>query len=334
MEIYIIRRLSLGLLILFVATLITFMLTQVVPSDPAKLWAGKFATEEQLEKAREKLGLNNPWPLRYFSYLRKTVQGDFGVSFRTHQPVAKELLSRLPASLELIIAGLGIGLIIGIFLGVLSAAKPNSVYDQIGRFLSVAGVALPQFWYAMILQLLLGKMLNILPVSSRLTLKYEFSGITGFYLIDSLIKGNFRIFTDSFLHLILPSVTLSAYVLGMSARLVRAKMIDILNQEYITSARAMGVSDLKVLLKYALRIAILPVLTMSATSFTYTLVGTFLVESIFSWPGIGSFTATAILSNDIPVILGVVLLVAASAVVFNLLADIAVALTDPRIRLE
>jgi len=310
------------------------LLAQTVSTDPALLYLGKLASPEQLERVREELGVDQPWYIQYSRYLARTVRGDLGISHRTHRPVSQELLSRLPASLEIIVIGLGMGFCIGIFLGIVSARKPNSILDQIARLFSVAGISLPQYWYAIILQLFFGAILGILPIAGRLDIRHHFTSISGFYLIDSLVQGEWSIFWDVLSHLILPAITLSAYVLGMSARLVRAQMIEILGHDYIRTARAFGVHEYRILTKHALRIAIGPVFTLSATSFTYTLVGTFLVESIFSWPGIGSFAADSILSMDIPVIMGVALLVATSYVVFNLLADIAVALADPRIRMN
>lgn len=338
MSSYIARRISLALVILLGVTLISFFLTRIIPSDPAMLWVGRFATQKQIDKARELLGLNRPWYVQYAKYLEAILHGDLGVSIRTHAPVTQELAERLPASLGLVIAGMILGLTVGLALGMVAAAKPGSPLDQAARFFGVAGVALPQFWFAMILQLVFAKMLHLLPlvgqVDMRLALFHPIAHVTGFNVLDALITGNWIALKDAILHLVLPAVTLAAYPIGMSARLIRAKMLEVLGEDYIRTARAFGASEFNVFMRRALRNAVGPVLTLSAISFVYTLVGTFMVETIFAWPGIGSYTATAILSNDVSVILAVTLLIAAFTVVFNLLVDLALAWLDPRIRLE
>jgi peptide/nickel transport system permease protein len=335
---YIVRRLALALFIVFGATVITFSLTRIIPSDPAMLWVGRFASAEQIEAARERLGLDAAWYVQYLRYIERLFHGDLGYSLRTHKPVARELAIRLPASVELILVGMTFGLLVGISLGCLSAARPNSPFDQIARFFSVGGVALPQFWFAMILQLVFGKLLGLLPLAGRMDMRLEFMHPvelkTGFYLIDALIGGNWIALGDSALHLILPAIALAAYPVGMSARLVRAKMIEVLSEDYIRTARAYGIRERRIFVRFALRNALGPVVTLTAISLVYTLVGTFLIESIFAWPGIGSYTAQAILSNDVSVILGVTLLIAILTVVLNLIADLTLAFLDPRIRLE
>lgn len=314
------------------------MLTRAIPSDPAMVWVGRFASAEQVAHARVELGLDKPWHVQYLRYVEKLVHGDLGVSVRTHRQVSEELLERLPASLELIIIGMAFGIAFGICFGVISAAKANSAIDQVGRFLCVAGVALPQFWFAMILQLLFGKVLRLLPLIGRLSPKLELVGdfqrITGFYLLDFAIMLDWQGFSNSVLHIILPAISLAAYPLAISVRLVRVKMLEIMRTDYIRTARAYGVPEITVLTRYALRNAIGPILIMSGTSFVYTLVGTFMIESIFSWPGIGYYTAMAIMTNDISVIIGVVVLIAFVAVSVNLVIDIVQAWIDPRIRVN
>lgn len=314
------------------------MLTRLIPSDPAMMWVGRFASAEQVARARELLGLDRAWYVQYFKYCAKLVRGDLGVSVRTHAPVSEEILQRLPASLELITIGMGCGIALGICFGMMSAVKPNSAIDQVGRFLCVAGVALPQFWLAMILQLIFGKALGLFPLVGRLDPKLEILGsfqrITGWFLIDSTIALDWQGFSNSVVHIILPALSLAAYPLAISVRLVRVKMVEILGTDYIRTARAYGVSEARVLTRYALRNAIGPILSMSGTSFVYTLVGTFMIESIFAWPGIGYYTAMAIMSNDVAVIVGMVVLIAVVAVSVNFVIDIGQAWIDPRIRIS
>ncbi len=338
MTAYIVRRLAIAVFLVIGATFITFMLTRVIPSDPVMTYVGRFATQQQVERARIELGLDRPWYVQYGRYLGGLFRGDWGVSLRTHRPVSRELLERLPASIELIVASMVLGLSGGILLGMLSAAKPRSALDNAARVVSVSGVALPQFWFAMILQLIVGQMLGWMPLSGRIGLRLSLLDpvpvVTGFMLLDTLIAGRMAAFSSALSHLVLPAVSLAAYPLAMSARLVRAKLLEILSEDYIRTTRAFGIHEAKVFARYALRNAIPPIATMSALSFVFTLVGTFLVENIFSWPGVGSYTAVAILSNDISVVMSMTLLIAVAAISLNLLVDLFLAWVDPRIRLK
>jgi peptide/nickel transport system permease protein len=334
---YITRRALLSLLVIFGVSVFTFLLTWVVPSNPAMRWVGPRAKPEQIAKARIELGLDKPVYIRYYKYITNFIQGDWGVSIRTHQPVLKDIMTYLPASLELIIFGMFIAVIIGVPLGIISAAKNGTIIDHLSRTFSIAGVALPTFWLGMILQLIFFKQLGLLPLGERIDtltmLIHPVKHLTGFYLIDSLITGNFTAFKSALSHIILPAVTLSAYPLGLSVRMTRATMLEVLNEDYIRTARAHGLGEVKILCVYALRNAIGPVLTVLALSFAYSLAGTFLIESVFSWPGLGNYAAKAIISVDYPAIMGITLLVALSYVILNFIVDIALAFLDPRIRI-
>lgn len=335
---YIIRRLLIGLLSLTGASIITFVLIYVVPSDPADIWMGPHATQEQIERTRAELGLDKPLHVQYGRYMGRFLQGDWGVSIVTKQPVLTDLATYIPASIELIVFGLSLGFAVGIPLGVLSAARTGSGLDHVTRLFSIAGVALPSFWLAMILQLTLSKTLGLFPLTGRLELLVEITApvrrITGFYIIDSLITGNFTAFGDALWHLVLPGVTLAAYPLGLATRMVRTTMLEVLNEDYIRTARAFGARDSKVLAVYALRNAVGPVLTVGALTFGYSLVSTFLIESLFAWPGLGRYAAKAIVSADYPAIMAITLLVAATYIVLNLTVDLIQAFLDPRIRLS
>lgn len=334
---YVLRRFLTAALIIIGVSFLTFMFTRVVPSDPASMWVGPRATPEQIANTREELGLDKPIFVQYYLYVKGLVKGDLGTSLQTHQPVLRDISHYLPASLELIVVGMIIGLILGIPLGIISAVRNGSPTDHLIRLISIAGVALPTFWTAMIFQLLFFKYLGLLPLSGRVGMiiySQPLDNITGLYLIDSLITGNFAIFSDAFLHVLLPSLTLAGYPLGLSARMIRAKLLEILGQDYITTARAVGMREIKVIGKYALKNSISPVLVASALIFPYSLVSTFLIESIFAWPGLGFYAARAIKSVDFPAIMAVTLLISFSYVVLNLLVDIALAFLDPRIRLD
>jgi peptide/nickel transport system permease protein len=335
---YVTRRLALSLLSLLGVSIIAFTLTRVIPSDPADMWMGPHATVEQIERARIELGLDKPIPVQYGLYVAGFLRGDWGTSIVTKQPVLRDLRTYLPASIELILVGMIIAFAVGIPLGILSAAKCGTPIDHASRLLSITGVALPSFWLAMLLQLVLGKMLGFFPLSGRLDFAVEIihapHRVTGFYVLDAVLTANWPVLRDALWHVVLPAVTLAMYPLGLSTRLIRTTMLEVLGEDYIRTARASGMRESKVLAVYALRNALGPVLTIGALTFGYSLVSTFLIESLFAWPGLGRYAAKAIVSVDYPAIMGVTLLVAATYVVLNLVVDLVQAFMDPRIRLS
>ena len=334
---YIIRRSLLALMVMLGVSILTFLLTRIVPSDAAAMWVGPHATVKQIAAARIELGLNKPLYVQYYRYARGILQGNLGISIRTHQPVLRDLITYLPASLELIIFGMFIALIIGIPLGIVSAARDGTIIDHLSRIFSIAGVALPSFWLGMVLQLIFFKELKILPLAGRLDIMTSIISpikhVTGFYLFDSLITYNLQAFVSALKHIILPGITLAAYPLGLTVRMTRATLLEVLNEDYIRTAKAYGLHEIKILLVYALRNAIGPVFTVSALTFGYALTSTFLIESVFNWPGLGYYTANAIMTVDYPAIMGVTLFVAFTYTLLNLIVDISLALLDPRIRL-
>jgi peptide/nickel transport system permease protein len=333
---YIGRRLLFSLLVLFGVSVVTFLLAWVIPSNPALRWVGPRGTPEQVAKARIELGLDKPVYVRYCQYMGNFLRGDWGTSVRTHQPVLRDITTYLPPTLELIIFGMIIAVIIGIPLGVLSAAKTATGVDHLIRVFSIAGVAVPTFWLGMLFQLVFSKQLALLPLGGRIDtitmVTSPVQGITGFYLIDSLFTGNFAALRSAITHIILPAITLSVYPLGLTVRMTRATMLEVLGEDYVRTARASGLREGRILYIHALRNALGPVLTVLALSFAYSLTGTFLIESVFSWPGLGNYAAKAIPSADYPAIMGITLLVAVFYVTLNLIVDIALAFLDPRIR--
>ncbi len=335
---YIGRRMLLSLLVLIGVSIVTFLLAWVVPSNPAIRWVGPRATPEQVAKARIQLGLDDPIYIRYLKYMGNFLRGDWGISIRTHQPVLQDIFTYLPPTLELIICGMIIAIIIGIPLGVLAAAKNGTWVDHFVRIFSIAGVALPTFWLGMLFQLVFSKQLRLLPLGGRIDMITMVTSpvreITGFWLIDSLFTGNFAALKSVIGHIILPAITLSVYPLGLTVRMTRATMLEVLNEDYIRTARAQGLGEGRVLYIYALRNAFGPVLTVLALSFAYSLTGTFLIESVFSWPGLGNYAAKSIPSGDYPAIMGITLLVTVFYVTLNLVVDIALAFLDPRIRIS
>ncbi|MBN2050675.1 MAG: ABC transporter permease [Spirochaetales bacterium] len=334
---FITKRLILLLFVLFGLSLMTFLLARVVPSDPAATYLGPRPQPEQVERIRAQMGLDRPLPVQYALYLRDLLSGDFGTSLSTHQPVLASIREYLPASLELMITAMAIALAVGLFLGTLSARHENTLIDHTGRFIAITGVSLPAFWLGLLLQILFFRVLGILPLGGRIdtmvSLIHPVKTITGFLCLDSLLTGNWTAFRSALLHLILPACTLAAYSIGIVTRMTRSSLLEVAQEEFVTAARAEGFSERRIAGKYMLKNALGPTFTSAGLAFASMLTGTFYIEAIFYWPGLGSYTANAILSIDYPVIMGVTLLGAVFYVVVNLLVDILISFIDPRIRI-
>lgn len=334
---YLIRRLALAVIVLIAVSIVTFFIARVVPSDPAALYVGPRPRAEQVREARRKLALDRPLPQQYATYVGDLVRGDFGISLRSRRPIIRDLRDFLPATLELVVVGTLLSLVIGIPLGVYAGARPNSIVDHATRFISIAGVSLPTFWLALILQLLFFRELGWLPLGGRLSnvvaLQDPIRTITGFHLLDAAVTGNWTAFRDAATHLVLPAVALATYPIGLVTRMVRSAMVDVLGERYITAARAEGIRERTIRFRLALKNAILPTLTVLGLSFAYSITGAFLVEIIFSWPGVGTYVTQAILSVDFPVIMGVTLVVTVVYLIVNLVVDLLQAALDPRVAL-
>ncbi len=335
---YIIRRLAMAVLVLISVSIITFFIARVVPSDPAAAWVGAHPTPEQIAQARKQLGLDRPLYEQYLRYMGDLLRGDLGTSVRSHQPIATDLKTFLPATMELVLAGMVMAILIGIPLGVLSGARKGSLLDHATRLFSIAGVSMPTFWLGLLLQLLFFSRLGILPIGSRLStevaLSHPVEQITGFHLIDTAVTGNWVAFKDALIHIILPAFTLATYPIGLTIRMTRSTMIEVLSEKYILAARVAGISERVVLFVLALKNAIIPTITVLGLSFVYSLTGAILVEVIFSWPGLGTYVTNAVLSIDFPVIVSVTLVVTVFYVFVNLFLDLVQAMLDPRVVLQ
>jgi peptide/nickel transport system permease protein len=331
------RRVVHALIVIIGVLLITFLVSHVIPGNPAALYAGSHPTAQAIQKAKETLGLNKPIYVQFYIYVTDLLQGNLGVSIRTHNPVLSDVTVGLAATLELIIFAFAIALIGGVIVGVLSASHRDHVPDHVGRVVAILGVSMAPFWLAMILQLIFAQTLNLFPLGGRLSTSvsiiYPIKAITGFNLIDSLLEGNFVAFSDSLWHLILPALALATYPFGLTVRMVRTMMIEVLQENYTRSALAWGLSQRIILFKYALKNAISSTVIAIGMSFAYSLTGAFLDEIIFVWPGLGTYTALSILALDYPAIMGAVIVVAAFYVAINLLVDIFQAFMDPRVTL-
>ena len=335
---YILKRLVMSAFVLLGLSVITFTLARVVPSNPAALYIGPRARPEQIERITEKLGLDRPLAVQYLYYLRDALRGDLQESIATKRPVTQEITDRLPNTLELIFAGMVLGTTVGVVLGVLSARLHGSAVDVGVRILSLVGVSLPAFWLALLLQVIFYRQLGLFPITGRMDMTLRFTHpveqLTRFYILDSLLTANWVALKDALWHLVLPAVTLAAYPAGLVARMTRATMLEVLSQDHIRTAHAYGVRDLFVTGVYALKNALGPTLTVVGLSLAYALTGTFFVELIFNWPGLGTFTVHSLLKVDYPAIMGVTLFAAVGYVIINLLVDLLQTAVDPRISLE
>ena len=332
------RRLLASFLTLFGITTITFALARVVPSDPAAVYIGPLARPDEIARVTKELGLDRPLYHQYWSYLQDLVHGDWGTSLATKEPVLGGIAARLPATLELILLAMTLAVAVGIPCGVYAAYRKGKLPDAAARVGSVVGISMPVFWLGLLLQVLLAEWLHVLPATGRLSLERSvldpITKITGFYLFDSLVTGNWAGFRDAASHLILPATTLAAYPAALITRMTRAAMLDVLGQDYVRTARTFGLSERLVLWRLALRNALPTTLTVSGLSLAYLLTGSFFVEIVFNWPGIGQYATSALLNLDYPSIMGITLLGATAFLVINLAVDLLQAKLDPRVRLQ
>ncbi|MFF2494888.1 ABC transporter permease [Agromyces sp. NPDC058064] len=331
-------RLGTAVLVLVVLTLVVFVLSRVIPADPAVVYAGPKAPPEELARIREKFGFDQPLFMQYFSYLGGLVTGDWGDSLATKRPVLDELATRLPATLELLFAAMLVAVVFGIVLGVVAAKRPGKALDGTIRFLAIGGVSIPAFWLGLLLQVLFVGNLGWLPATGQFSTEVEYvspiTHVTGFALFDSLITGNWTAYADGVAHLILPAITLAAYPLGLIARMTRASMLEVMGQDFVFTANAYGLRDAMIRWRLALKNALPPTMTIIGLAAAYTLTGTFFVEVVFNWPGIGQFAAGAMLAVDYPAIMAITLLGAAGYLIANLVVDIVQARLDPRVTLS
>ena len=315
---------------------VTFLLTRALPGDPAAFFAGAAATPEAVEQVREKLGLNKTLIEQFGLYLRDLGRGDFGQSLSTGQPVLTELAQRLPASLELTFCALLFATAIALPLGVLAATRPGSWVDHLCRLVTTAGVSLPTFFTGLLLSYVFYFLLGIAPAPlGRLDPVFAPPAtLTGMFLIDSLIAGEGAVFRASLAQLVLPSITMGLFVLAPLARMTRASMLGVLSSDFIRTARASGLSSTTILYTYALRNALLPVVTTLGMVFSFLLGSNVLVEKVFAWPGIGSYAIESLTASDYAPIQGFVLTMGVLYVLLNLAIDLVYGLIDPRVGIE
>jgi len=330
------QRLAQALPSVFGIVVISFVLTRALPGDPAVYFAGLMADENSIAEVRRSLGLDRSWVEQFFIYVGNLLQGNLGMSLSTGRPVLEELLTRLPASLELTFAGLGLAVLVAVPLGVLAATRPGSPVDHACRLLVTAGVSLPTFFTGLFLMYLFYYLLGWAPSPlGRLDILYlPPPHVTGLFTIDALLDGDLETFRAAVTQLILPAFTLGLFALAPIARMTRAAMLNALGSDYVRTARANGLSKPTVLGVYAFRNAALPILTTLGMVFSFLLGANVLVEKVFSWPGIGSFAIEALVASDYAAVQGFVLAMALLFVAVNLAIDVLLTMIDPRVALE
>jgi dipeptide transport system permease protein len=316
--------------------IITFILTRALPGDPAAYFAGGAATQEAVEQVRKELGLDRPLIEQFFRYVADLAQGQFGTSITTGQPVLQELVTRLPASVEMIVLALVLSCSIAVPLGVMAATRPGSWIDQLCRLITTAGVSLPTFFTGLVLAYVFYFLLGWAP-SPLGRLDPMFTPppqLTGLYLIDALLIGDLALWWASFKQLILPTVTMALFVLAPIARMTRASMLSVLSSDFIRTARASGLTSTTVLIRYALRNALLPVVTTLGMVFGFMLGSSVVIEKVFGWPGVGSYAIDALTASDYAPVQGFVLAMGVLFVLLNLAIDVLYTLIDPRMTVE
>ena len=332
---YLVRRVSLVVPTLIGVSLISFLLTVMLPGNPALVKAGPFATPEHLAEMEKQMGLDRPLPEQYYRYVSGLFRGDLGESSSTGRPVAEDFFQRLPATLELTLFSLLIAVIVGIPLGILSAVHRDSLIDHIGRFVGIAGVAMPTFWTGLLFVYVFFYLLDIAPAPlGRLGAGIAPpTDITGLYVVDSLLTGNWTALGSSLHHLMLPACALGFSVMAPIARMVRATMLETLQSDYVKAAWAAGLPRRIVIYGDAFRNALIPLITILGIVFGFLMSGNAVVETVFAWPGIGHYAVTALMTKDSAPIQSFVLFVAVLYVGVNLVVDLLYGIVDPRIRL-
>lgn len=330
---YVVRRLLLIIPTLIGLSILTFVVSHLMPADPAKLAAGPRATADMVQTIRHEYGLDRPLYAQYATYVENLLRGNWGTSIMTQHSVMADLRLYLPNTIELVLASMVIAIGVGVPLGVIAAVSQNRWPDHLARIFTISFVSLPSFWFAILLQLSIAFTLGLLPVDGQLpTLTAPPPRITGMVVVDSLLVGNLPLFWTAFQHLILPAFVQSIGAMAIITRMVRGDMLEILGQDFVRTARAKGLSQRRVILDHALRNAFIPTLTLIGLSFGFSLGGSVLVETVFDWPGIGLYAVNAALTADFEPIMGVTIMVGFIFIVLNLVVDLLYGVLDPRIR--
>ncbi|HXT03620.1 MAG TPA: ABC transporter permease [Casimicrobiaceae bacterium] len=331
---YVASRLGMALVMALLATLVIFLIANTVPGDPVLAQLGDVAAsnKDYLAQFRAKWGLDLPLWERYFIFLKGLLHGDLGISIATQRPVLDDIIAYAPATIELATAGFVLAVIVGIPLGIMAAVRRDTWIDHTARFLSLIGVSSPTFWLAFIMLAVFYGGLQIAPGPGRLDyIAVPPPSVTGLFLVDTILAGDWDAFRDAFGHLILPSVVLAATTLGLITRTTRASMLESMQQDYVRMARAKGLQERAVVLSHVLPNALIPVVTLGGLAYANLLTGAVMTETVFSWPGLGLYTFRSAAALDFPAIMGITIIVAITYLLINLVTDISYALLDPRV---
>jgi peptide/nickel transport system permease protein len=329
------RRLAGLVLVLVGVSLITFALTQVVPADPAVSALGQNAREDQIKAFRAQYGLDRPPVEQYLTYAGRLLRGDLGISIRTRRPIADDLRDYLPATIELSLAAMLVAVVGGIALGIVSALNRNSIIDGFARVFALVGGSLPIFFLGLLGLAVFYSRLRWLPGPGRIdAVLTPPPRVTGLYTVDSLVAGNLPLFRNVVAHLVLPALTLGYFSAAVLLRMTRSAMLEVLGNDYIRTARAKGLRDQTVVLRHALKNAMIPVLTTIGVTFGSLLSGAVLTETIFAWPGLGRYATASAVSLDFPAVMGVTLVAAVIYPVINMLVDLGYRLLDPQVQVR
>jgi len=334
MKLYITKRLLMLIPVLLGASILVFSLIHLAPGDPARTIAGEHASIQTLERIREKYGLDKSLTTQYWIWLKQALQGDFGRSIVSNEYVSKEIWDRFPNTVELTLFSMIIAITVGIIAGIVSASRQYSIFDYSFMGVALFGVSMPVFWLGIMLMMIFGVYLRWLPIGGRISVMIPFTRITGLYLLDSIITGNWTAFVNSLRHLILPSIALGTIPMATIARVTRSSMLEVLRQDFIRTERAKGLSERLVIYKHAVRNALIPVVTVIGLNFGLLLAGAILTETVFSWPGLGRYVVKAVQMRDYPAVQGCVLFFAFIFVIVNLITDLIYVYIDPRIKYQ
>ena len=331
MKWYIIKRLLMLIPVLLGTSIIAFSLIHLAPGDPARTMAGEHASQRTINAIKEKYGLDKPLYIQYGIWLNRALHGDMGRSIVSNEYVTKEIFERFPNTFELTFFAMILAIAIGTMAGIISASKQYSALDYTFMGIALFGVSMPVFWLGIMLMMIFGVYLRWLPIGGRINILIPFHRITGFYLLDSIITGNFAALISTLRYLILPSTALATIPMATIARVSRSSMLEVLRQDFIRTERAKGLSERVVIYKHAVRNAMIPVITVIGLNFGLLLAGAILTETVFSWPGIGRYVVSAVRMRDYPAVQGCVLFFAFVFVIVNLVTDIIYVYIDPRI---
>ena len=330
---FILTRVSLTIPTFIGITLLVFVMVRLIPGDPIETLAGERGIDPvKHAQLRADYGLDRPVLVQYGLYLSRLLHGDLGRSIITHEPVIREFKALFPATIELSLCAIAFALILGLPAGIIAAVRRNSIFDHGVMGISLTGYSMPIFWWGLLLILLFSVQLGLTPVSGRIAVKYFVDPVTGFLLIDTLLAGDWGAFKSALSHLILPTIVLGTVPLAVIARMTRSAMLEVLGEDYIRTARAKGLSPVRVIAVHGLRNALIPVVTVIGLQVGVLFTGAILTETIFSWPGVGKWLIDGINRRDYPVLQGGTLLIGAVVMTVNLLVDLTYGLINPRIR--